>query len=307
MTNAVKSSDLLSQYKKLTKDDSSENNTAGQERLNYYYAFLLSEANNYIVERTKYGNLKDGQRSYLLPPDYYKIKTVRVKINNNWYPVTEVWGLEKWHYKTQKTGASAEGTIAREFIVINEQGNVHLELDPVPDTDLTDALEIVYEGYQDRLTFPTDHSAGTITATKGSPTIEGAGSPAWTSNMAGRFLRPTNGKFWYDIKTITDADTLVLVNMFQEANIAGSNYEIAELLRLPPEFHKTPLWGSVMEYYSVGNEAKSRQFERMYTRDLLLLQNKYQSKTKGRVMRGKPVGRNLSPVPFNYPNSAINQ
>lgn len=308
MVQALKTSQMVNEYKLFTRDSTAENVAVGKIRMNHYYAFLLSEANNYVVEKTKIGNLKDGQRSYLFPPDYYKIKTVRVLIDNQWHPLELVWSLEKWHMYTMRTGASAEGSIPERAIVINEQGNVHLELDPIPNADLSNALEIVYEGYQDALYFPDDYTTGTISITNGAAGVTGSGT-TFTSAMVGRFLQPTSGKFWYDIKSYVSATSIALVNYFQESTILGSGYTIAELPRLPVEFHYTPVYGAVADYYRPNNAAKAKEFDALYARDLIMLQKKYQSKTKGRVQPGRIVnsGSIFPRVPWNYPNQLIGQ
>ncbi len=304
MLLGIKTSSLLSEYQRFTRDTTAANQAVGKERMNHYYLFLLSEANNYITEKTKYGDAKDGQRSYLLYPDYIKMKTVRVKIANIWYPLEIVWSLEKWHERTSQTGASAEGSIPTHCIVINDQGNLHLELDPVPDANGTDNIEIIYEGYQDPLTFPTDYVTGTISLTQGAAGVSGAGS-SWTSSLEGRFLQPTGGKYWYEVKSVIGVTSLSLVNYFQEASLSGVAYAIAELPRLPSEFHYTPLWGAVMDYYAPNNLVKSKEFEAKYARELLMLQDKYKSKTTGRVTPGRLVGSRVPYVPRNYPKSAI--
>lgn len=308
MVQAIKTSTMVDEYKVFTRDATAENVATGKIRMNHHYAFLLSEANNYVVEKTKIGNLKDGQRSYLFAPDYYKIKTVRVLIDNQWHPVELIWSLEKWHQYTMRTGASAEGSIPERAIVINEQGNLHLELDPIPNADVANALEIVYEGYQDSLYFPDDYTTGTIAINNAAAGVTGSGT-TWTSSMVGRFLQPSGGKFWYDIKSFVSTTSIALVNYFQEASISGSAYTIAELPRLPVEFHYTPIYAAVADYYRPNNAEKAKQFDQLYARDLIMLQNKYKSKTKGRVQPGRRIGTgSIFPrVPWNYPNQLIGQ
>ena len=305
MVQAIKTSTMVNEYKLFTRDATTENIAAGKIRINHHYAFLLSEANNYVVEKTKIGNLKAHQRSILLAPDYYKIKTVRALINNEWIPLESIWSLEKWHDFTRRTGSAAEGSMPERFIIINEQGNLHLELDPIPNADVASALEIVYEGYQDPLYFPDDYVTGTISAAIGEAAVTGAGT-AFAAGMVGRFLQPTNGKFWYDIKSVVSTTALALVNYFQEASVSGSGFTIAELPRLPVEFHYTPVYGAVADYYRPINAEKAKQYDQLYARDLLMLQNKYKSKTKGRVQPGRRVGSGYIPrVPWNYPNQTI--
>lgn len=303
MFTGTPTSTLLSEYQKHTRDTSSANQTNGQNRIQYYYTYLLSEAGNYTIERTKYGDAKDGQRSYFLPPDYIKMKSVRFLSGGIWYQLEEVRSIDKWNVLT---GLSTESSIPAHWIVINEQGRLHLELDPIPDTNATDNLEIVYEGMQDPLLFPADYTTGTITISNGDVNVAGSGT-TFTSAMVNRFIKPTNGKYWYEIRTFTSTIAIALVNYFQETGVTGVGFTIAELMRLPAEFHYTPMWAAVRDYYLPTNRTKAADYEKLYVRDLLILQKKYQSKSKGRVIRGKSVGRYAPSVPLNYPKSSLTQ
>lgn len=302
----IKTSFLTTEYQKFTRDTSAANLTAGKERINHHYTFLLAEANNYVVERTKYSILKEDQRSYLLSPDYIQMKTVRVKNSaGDWIPVDEVVSLNKWHART--TSSTRQASVPTGWIIINEQGNLHLEVDPLPDADgnlASPNLELVYEGYQDDLTFPADYTTGTIDLTNGSAAVVGS-STVFAASHVGRFLKPTNGKYWYEIKLRNSDTSATLVNYFQETTITGSGYTIAEMMRLPREFHYTPIWGAVWDYYMPINQKKADEFKNRYLNELNALRAKYQKKTKGAVIPGIPVNTPGSWVPRNYPRSVI--
>ena len=301
-TLQVKTSSLISEYQTLTKDSSAANLATGKLRMQHHYTFLESEADNYSVEKTRYAITKNLQRSYLMPPDYKKIKTVRAKSGSVWYPLEEVKSLEKWH---ALTGSVDYSNIPTSYIVINDDGNVHIELDPVPNADgnaESPNLEFIFEGYLDPLTFPTDYTTGTVTATNGSETITGSGT-TFTAAMVGRFFNI--GKWWYEISSVNSATSLTLVNYYQETTGAGQSYTIAEILRLPPEFSYTPLWGTLRDYWQTGNKELADKYDGYYARELLMLQHKYKSKSKGAVTRGMQVGSRHSGVPMNYPTSSL--
>ncbi len=296
----IPTSQLLRDYLKHTKDKTPENIALGKERMDHYYTFLLSQANNYVVERTKYSKLKADQRSFLLPPDYIKMKRVRVKISGTWYRLTPNISMDNWADVTAQDDVTT--SIPAEWNVINEQGNMHIELAAIPSLDSnTRNFEIVYEGYQDPLLFPNDYIVGTASLLQGESDVSGSELTAWTEAMEGRFLKVTSGKFWYEIATVGAAHALSLVNYFQEQNTANSGYTIAEIPRLPHEYHKTPLWGAVWEYYLPNNAKKASEYETLYARETSMLQNKYKSKTKGRVTPGRRVGSGNGGVPRNYP------
>lgn len=297
--NGIPTSTLISEYQTYTKNTETTHVANGKARMDYYYMFLMSEANNHVVERTKYGNSVDGQRSYLLPPDYITMKSVRFYSGNQWHRVIECENPDLWH---ELTAVATEVTIPDTWFSYNEQGNMYMELNGIPNADGSENIEIVYEGLPNRLLFPTDYTAGTIAVNQGSAAVVGT-STTFTSAMVGRFIRPTNGKYWYEIKSYTDATHITLVNVFQEASISGSNYTIAELMRLPAEFSYTPVWGAAMDYWAIHDEDKFKLFEKKYIRDLQLLRDKYQSKSKGAVIPGRRVDRVGRGYPFNYPRT----
>lgn len=297
----VPTSTLLSQYLKDTKDSSADNTQVGKDKIGYYYLQLLAEADNYTLEKTVYGNAKDNQRSYLLRPDYIHMKTVRFKMADHWYPLTECPNLDEWH---ERTAYASYVSIPSHYIVINEQGNMHIELDGIPDADGTNNIELIYEGYQDPLYFPTDYETGTVTIAQGAAGVTGA-STVWTSAMAGRFFHPTNSKYYYDIKAVGSNTSLTLVNTFQEDDITGGTYEIVECPRLPAEFQYSPMWMAIADYWVNKDKSKSQMYEARYARDLVLLRQKYRKKTAGRVIPGRSVNGSSWPVPRNYPKAAI--
>lgn len=301
MNSQIKSSELLTEYKTYTRDTTTDNDTAGKRRIDYYYTYLLSQTNNYIIEKTKYGSLVDAQRGYLLFPDLIGLKNVRVYDGAQWHPVQPVYSIDQWH---ALTGAAHSSNIPSHFIVFNQNGNLYIEFDPIPNDDVTDGIEFVYEGYQDRLIFPTDYTTGTVAITNGSAAVTGSGT-SFASSHVGRFLQISNGKYWYDIKTVGGGTSITLVNSFQETTVSGASYTIAELLRIPPEFAYTPVWGAAMDYYLPTNATKAKEFEKKYARDLAVIESRYQGKTKGRVMPGRKVGVKPYYVPLNYPLGPI--
>lgn len=296
-------SSLAREYVLHTKDNSAANIAVGKERMAYYYTFLLEQSDNYVIERTKYSKLKANQRSFLLPSDYIKMKRVRVKIANVWYRVDPEINLDKW---ADDTMLDITSSIPTRYNIINEQGQLHIELTDIPNLDATsNNFEIMYEGYQDPLYFPDDITIGLVSLTQGSSRASGSEETTWTSDLAGRFLKVTNGKTFYEIGSVGAQRSISLVNYFQEADIANTTYVIAELPRLPHAYHKTPLWGAVQEYYLPNNEEKAKTYGQIYTRDLLLLQSKFKNKTKGFVTPGIQVRSTANSLPRNYPTSSL--
>jgi len=298
-TLQIPTSQLISDYQFFTKDSSTENVARGKRMIQHYYTFLLSLANNYVAEKTRYGNLKANQRSYLLPPDYIKMKTIRVKSGDQYYPATECKSTDRWNDLIRLTRYV---TIPEWWIIFNDEGNMHLELDGIPSTDVANGIEMTFEGYQDPLSFPDPYVTGTISVTSGSATVTGSGT-SWTSAMIGRFI--LIGKWFYEILNVVDATTLTLVNYYQGDSASGLSCNIVELLKLPPEFHMTPLWGACRDYWRLEDDKKMMKFEVDYSREVGLIELKYSSKSKGSVTPGKRVSSSQGTVPRNYPTRAI--
>lgn len=299
----IPTSTLLSDYLRHTQDASANNKTNGQNAINHYYQFLYAQADNYVDERTKYTDLSIGQRSYLLPPDYFKIKRVRVKVSNIWYPLRRITNLDEW---AELTFRDISGPIPYAYTVINEQGNMHIEIDLLPTTNLPASLEIVYEGYLNRLQFPDIYATGHVGVNLGSMTIAGTGTSFTTAgNLVGQFIRPTGGRFWYEINAVQSDTQLQLVSVFQEPTITSSTYQIAELSRLPREFDYTPVWAAIADYWAITNIQHGNTYLQKYTQELQFLESKYRSKTTGSVTPGTPIAPKEPSWPRNYPRTRI--
>lgn len=293
---------LLEEYLRFTKDSSASNKDVGKMRIGEIYNQLMELAGNHLMEKTKYGHLKASQRSYLLPPDYASggLKSVRVKIGDIWYPVEITNNSDQWHrLVTQDTIESTIPTLAR---VMSNDGQDYIELDPIPNEDGVDNLEVVFEGLHDPLFFPDAYATGTVTITKGNHIVHGAGT-TFTTAMARRFIRVNGAKYWHEIKSFNNTTSLNLVNEYQEDTVSGGGYEIAELSRLPAGYSYTPIYGAAEIYFRGSNQDKSEEYGKAYARETLILEGK-KSKTKGRVS----PGYNLSPratTPRNYPHTPL--
>lgn len=297
----VKTSSIIAQYKRDTRNNSAENVAVGKEKIQFYYSSILRDCDNYVIEQIRYGKTK-VHRSYLLPPNYIKIKTIRVYIGSTWYPVTEEPSLEQWQ---QRTMIQRSGSIPEKFHIFNTQGNLHFELDPIPvEESLTRNLEITFEGTQDPLYFPDDYTEGSVDVANGSASVSGNGT-AFTQDMVGRFIQITNGKAWYEIRSVETPQSLTLTNSYQESSASSQNFTIAEMQRTPEEFHYTPLWGACWDYWLLSDKETSKQFEKRYAVDTLLIQQKYRNKSKGNVMPGVQIGGYHGSVPRNYPTTPL--
>lgn len=294
--------EMLEEYLDKTRDSSSANSIKGKRLLAHHYNFCLAACASHLIERTRYGDIDAAEPTRLLPKDYMTggIKTARYLDGTTWVPLEIINSLDRW----QQITAYASSGKPTHATVVNEQGNVHIELFPTPIVSVTGGLEIVYDGYHPPLVFPADYSTGTVSITAGGTAVTGSGT-TFTQGMQNRFIKPTDSQYWYEIKTFTDTTHLTLLNAYDEYAASGATFTIAELSRLPQEFVYAPINGATAEYYRPTNGEKSKEFDELYVRDLTLMRERFQSKTKGRVMVGERVGTRHYRTPRNYPTGAI--
>lgn len=296
----IPTSTLLSEYKTFTKDSSAANEAKGKIRIQYHYTQLLALANNYTTEKTRYVSAKNNQRSILMFPDFQFLKELSFKdAGGTWNPVDVIDSSNIWN---QLVNTDTTGSIPNIARIMNHEGNMYLELDPIPNADGTANIELIYQGYHDPLSFPADYITGTVSVTQGSPVVTGSGT-TFTAAMVRRGIKID--KYWYEIKSFTDTTHLVLVNNYQESSVAGASYQISELLRMPPEYDYIPVYGATEEFWRPSNGKKADEYKVKYVDGVKLMQSRYQSKTKGAVTPGIPVGLRRSSVPRNYPNGNI--
>src|SRR3990167_327585 len=113
-----------------------------------------------------------------------------------------------------------------------------------------------------------DYTTGNIDIiTNGSPAVTGAGSSAWTTPMAGRWLRVTHSNTaassgdgqWYEILTIQSATTLHLVRPYGGRSLttgAAGAYTIGQMSPLPEAFHLLPELYASWRYWTKENDAE---------------------------------------------------
>lgn len=114
-----------------------------------------------------------------------------------------------------------------------------------------------------------DYTTGNIDiVTNGSVSVTGAGSPAWTAPMAGRWIRITHSNTaassgdgeWYEISSIESATVMTLVRPYGGRSLttgAAASYTIGQMPLLPEAFHDLPELFGAWRYW-----AKEKDTER---------------------------------------------
>lgn len=182
--------------------------------------------------------------SYPLPARCGKIDTVKVAVGSYTYAITEFSGSEdRWNILI------GDGTTTDYPQYFRQKANT-IEFYPAfSSADLT----FTYR-YKRKIKDMSadDHTTGTIkTATNGSTAIVGNTGTAWTSAMAGRYLKITGDEDWYQIASVTDATNLVLSRQYVGTSIAAGTtaYTIGEMNLLDEAYQDTPIFYALYFYY----------------------------------------------------------
>jgi len=112
-----------------------------------------------------------------------------------------------------------------------------------------------------------DYTTGNIDViTNGSIAVTGAGSPAWTTPMAGRWIRVTHSNTavssgdgqWYEITSVTAATTLTIGRPYGGRTLAtggAASYTIGQMPLLPEAYHDLPWIYAAWRYWLKERDA----------------------------------------------------
>lgn len=154
-----------------------------------------------------------------------------------------------------------------------------------------------------------DYSTGNIDIiTNGSAAVTGAGSPGWTTPMAGRWLKVTPSNTaassgdgqWYEISTIGSATTLTLLKSYQGTSLttgAGAAYIIGEVGLLPEDYQILPIYDALRQYFvSIKPEQdRAQAFDRLFKELYVSLIQNWGSNSKNPVLDGGEDPRIINP------------
>ena len=275
---AKKFSTILDNYKTLSRDSSTSNETLGKQLLTDNIREILYAEDWTFSRGTATDLTVADQQYYPLPYNCWRLRKVTVTVSSTIYTPREVKDERMWSILNS----------------VQSSSNVPTYFYVKPST-----FEIGFYPYSseadDTITFSfqkkvpdygaTDYSDGTVAVTNGSTAVVGT-STVWTSDMVGRYLKVNN--YWYEISAVADNTHLTLLTEYGEDTASGASYTIAELVPLPDGFENIPLWKALAIYFQSRDTAGSRQQAVQY---LSLYQNgldqlyKRDSKTTGDILR----------------------
>ncbi|MEK7179999.1 MAG: hypothetical protein AAB706_00830 [Patescibacteria group bacterium] len=206
---------------------------------------------------------------YVLPPYTAKPKNVYVTVGSYRYSPKEVSTQKEWDYLNEVVTTGDAVTHYRIY-------DGYLELYPKPST--ADSVVTINARRVARDLSFADYTTGNIDiVTNGSQLVTGAGTPAWTVPMAGRWLKitPSNTAtadgdgYWYEIARVISSTTLVLRKPYGGTSLttgAAGAYIIGEASLIPEPHDMLPVYDALQTYFTSvdPNQTKASLYKQLY-------------------------------------------
>lgn len=143
---------------------------------------------------------------------------------------------------TRQVGSGSELQDAINALSRGNGGVVHLRAGTFNlETNITVPSNITLEGegaatiidfgggpYQFQVVGSDNYSTGTVSITRDTTTVTGAGGAAFTQAMVGRFILLQ--EFWYEITAVTDSTHLTIGVNFSGTTLSGATYVLANII-----------------------------------------------------------------------------
>ena len=247
-----------SQAQDLCSDDSAGTLTTLKREINVGTGILLHQLSQYIYEKEREITSVASQQSYELPVRAIRVNTVVYTSGSIPYVITEISDSYEWDRINETTATTS--TYPEYYHV--DKDKIHFF--PTPSTD-DDTITLSVEERFREMTL-ADYTTGTITTLAAAGTEVTGSSTAWstvTNIRADGWFRVTNDGNWYQISSITDADTIVLKKGYEGIAISGGSdtYTIGvQALGAYEDLHILPVYYALSQFYArrrdKANEAK---------------------------------------------------
>jgi hypothetical protein len=246
-----------------------------------------------------------GLQFYPLPPNYSKLKTVRITIGNLMWTLSEIRTREDWD-KLNVFPYYAD-IPANYFIYPGGDRSGQIGIWPIPST----TGNVITFSYKFRvpdlsMTDYTGSAGVTATATNGSTVVTGSGTafPVTTNALnESRWIQfaptataSTSGdNQWYQIASINSATSITLYQPYQGTTVTASpSYTIGQMPLLAEDFQDILIFRVLQQYFSsiVDNPNKAKEFLLLYQQKLEMLQEYSGSNTCNVNLSPKGIRRN---------------
>lgn len=239
-------------------------------------------------------------QSYTLPAYTEKPQSLYVTVGSYRYTPIEITNRLEWDKLNEVV---VNSNIVTHYFVYD--GKVELFPKPTTSSTITFNARRVLKDLS-----IADYTTGNVDiVTYGSTLITGAGSPAWASPMAGRWIKitPTNvaatsgDGYWYEIDAVTSATTLILKRPYAGTSITTGNaaaYIIGEMSLIPEPHDTLSLWEALSIYFTSvdPNTPKAQLYGKMFTEGYAQMFKDYGAKVNVVLDDGGDTG----PINPNY-------
>ena len=250
-------------FGKLSGDDSSTNLTFGDELMNDADRRILGRKNWPFLKKVLNFTTTASQGTLTIPHKVKQINNIFLVAGNTRYDMIEITSRDRWVDITATP--NDEATYPDYFYI---RGNT-VEFYPKIST-AGNTLTVEYVARQKDLTVD-DYTTGAVSdIANGATTVTGSGT-TWTSQMAGRFIRITDGDAagsgdgeWYEIASVTNTTTLELNTNYRGTTIASgsANYTIGQVSLLPEEYQMISVYEALENYFMSGQNPKMERADR---------------------------------------------
>lgn len=253
-------------YGKFTRNTTTDNLDFGDTLMNAEEKRIINSRAWDFTQRVHTDTTVASTQFYNLPVNYRKlIGNPTMTVGSITYTIAEAQDRASWD---RVNSVSDTSDIPQYFYIFNNQIGFY----PTPASN-GNTITLPYEMQAIDASI-ADFTTGTITSiTNGATTLEGSGT-SWTAGMAGKFIRidddnsATSGdNAWYEISSITDADTLELAIPYEGTTIAAAtqSYTIAQMSNLPDSYDMLSIYKATQQYWLQNLDvSKADRWKQMY-------------------------------------------
>lgn len=290
-------------YSALTGNNSTANASVGARSMNEGIRFMLGDVAWPFLERSATQTTTASTQAYNLPADVRKVLSVTLTVGTYRYRPQEVASITDWDFINSPTGVSNNNPSY--YFVFNKQ----VLLWPTPSSSSL-TLTVNYQKSVRDISV-ADYTTGSIVSVAAAGfTVVGTGT-AWTSQMAGRFLRITMSNaantgdgLWYEIASVQSATSLTLTRPYLGTAIAAGTaaYTIGDCMIIPESYQSGPVYFAASEYWRTnGDQAKANSFQDKYERLMAQMRDEEGRRTTNYAIDsgfgvGMPINPNLNPT-----------
>lgn len=264
----------------------SDNLLWGIEQINDANRYLISKY--YFNERSYTTTSVAQTQFYNLPPQVKKLINVTVTIGSVVWQLQECPTRQFWDSLNVITFYQ---DFPSYFFVYNGQVGIY----PIP----ASSSNTITLNYKTRIvdlsiadvTQATASQTVSITTNTTTVTASGAAFKNW---MAGQWIRvpynTTDSKNgdnqWYQIASVTNSTTLVLMNLYTGATVAAADFTIGQVSILPEDYQDLPLYRLGVIYYTtrMPDAIRAQNYQKLWDEGVARLDAEFGSKTSSVVL-----------------------